>query len=308
MKTFRAVGTRGATVVVAAVVLWSWVAPGCSSMSTRRSDSVAAPSVATDGSVMLAAVPVEPRDVDERGYELGRRSTVEIGKPLIHRRLYAEEEVVARAQFQQSFMVQCGEQRSMFGKSEARECGDPPLSELYARQGQTWTVAGVRADLEPDARVYMVSKHVTGGTLYLLVDAAGNLVDGRNVAWLPIDAPGPTTKGLELKFVKLDRPLEVSGPLVHLQRRHRVTRGPSHLNFDLLYSGRGRSRSGGSIRLLYKEYSPYLGSRPLHSEEFTYDVNHGTITFKNYRIRVHGATDTKITYTVESDAADRKER
>ncbi len=227
MKFCRAAAEKMILVSLLMVFVWSWTVAGCALTRARRAaDGVAPPPVATDGEVLLEAVPVEPRNVDERGYELGKRSTVEVGKPMIHRRLYGEEDTVAWARFLRSFEAHCSVGSAAFGGAEAGECKDPPLNELRARSGQTWAVSGIRAGSTVDAPTYLVSKHVMGGTLYLLVDASGNLIEGRNVAWRSADGPAPTSAGLGLQLVKLELPLDVGGSLVEFQHRHRVVRGP----------------------------------------------------------------------------------
>lgn len=67
--------------------------------------------------------------------------------------------------------------------------------------------------------------------------------------------------------------------------------------FELLYLG----RSGGTLRVAYREYSNEL-ARPAFSAELTFDISpQGETIFRHrdLRVTVHQATNETITYTVQ---------
>jgi len=76
-----------------------------------------------------------------------------------------------------------------------------------------------------------------------------------------------------------------------------VEQDRTFLNFELIYSG----ASGGSINVLYREYTPDDLIRPAFSQNLTYDNTSETIRFRDVLIEVHAADGASIRYTVLED-------
>jgi len=68
-------------------------------------------------------------------------------------------------------------------------------------------------------------------------------------------------------------------------------------NFELIYSG----ISGGSINILYREYTPDNLIRPAFSQNVTYDTDSGAVRFRDVLIQIHEADAASIRYTVLED-------
>ena len=231
------------------------------------------------------------------GLDVDRTGLNDAGLPALLRALHTR-----RRNPSQSFAASC-RSSGVFSKGDVGPCQSAPLSELRAEKGEAWTVAGVLSEPELDRAYYVVGKNVEGGIIYIVVDEGGYLKHGQNVAWRGDDGDAYESDGLPVDYVSMDVALEPAGPLVELQHDREVLEGSSPLNFDLLYAGRGAGTRTKSVRLLYKEYSPHVTDREIHSEEFVYRLYDDTISFRNFRIRVHDANDSNISYRVESDAA-----
>ncbi len=250
----------------------------------------------------LQATPVTLRNVYERGYELGRDSTSEVGRPILKQRTYSTRDRIIRGVFSRSFVATC-RSGSLFSQAQEGPCGSMPLAELRAEQGEAWTVAGILSEPGLDQVYYVIGKNVEGGILYVAVDEGGYLKSGQNVAWRADDGDPYEQSGLPLDYIRMDIALESAKQMVEFQHERGIVEGASHLNFDLLYAGRAQGTRTKAVRLLYKEYSPYITGREIHSEELVYRLYDDTIKFKKFRIRVHDADNQTISYRVESDAA-----
>jgi len=77
----------------------------------------------------------------------------------------------------------------------------------------------------------------------------------------------------------------------------KIKTGAGYLNYELIYSG----RAGGSITLLYREYSSADLARPAFYQNLVYESDQKQIRFKDNIFSIHEATNEKIVYTVISD-------
>jgi hypothetical protein len=64
--------------------------------------------------------------------------------------------------------------------------------------------------------------------------------------------------------------------------------------FELVYSG----RTGDSIRIAYREYSPQDLARTAFFQELTYSVSEPVIRFRDLEITVSEATNSSIKFVV----------
>jgi hypothetical protein len=69
------------------------------------------------------------------------------------------------------------------------------------------------------------------------------------------------------------------------------------VNFEVLYTG----RSGNTINLVYREYTPDDLAKSAFFQNLSYDATATTIRFRKLRIEVSQADNEKITFTVLED-------
>ncbi|MCA1779958.1 MAG: hypothetical protein LC637_11415 [Xanthomonadaceae bacterium] len=146
--------------------------------------------------------------------------------------------------------------------------------------------------------LFPVEGEVTlGGEKYTIVRFAEFGDNGR----LIIDSDGR----LDGRFLNLyNRPVpmfkhdvEPSNTRFERTVQQEVERDVTFLNFELIYSG----SSGGSINVLYREYTPDDLIRPAFSQTASYDVGSQTIRFRGMLIEVHDVDGASIRYAVMED-------
>ncbi len=71
----------------------------------------------------------------------------------------------------------------------------------------------------------------------------------------------------------------------------------SYTPFELIYSG----RNNVSLNVIYREYTPTDMARSAFFQNLTYQADAKIIRYKDFVIKVHSASNEKITYTVVED-------
>lgn len=72
---------------------------------------------------------------------------------------------------------------------------------------------------------------------------------------------------------------------------------PGSFGYELVYSG----KDGNNIKVAYREYKDDM-ARPAFFQDLTYNLKESDIIrYKNYKIKVHKATNEEISYTVLED-------
>lgn len=69
------------------------------------------------------------------------------------------------------------------------------------------------------------------------------------------------------------------------------------IKYELIYSG----NSGVFLKLTYREFTGYDFAKVGFYQDLTYEGNEKQIRFKDFVIKIHDATNEKITYTVIAD-------
>ncbi len=257
-----------------------------------------------EGELHMGDAPTIARTVVSRGYDLGGRTTVEVGEPVVSIRNHTSRAKVVAAVARRDFGVRCvAKKRAGIGTNEPRACLDVPYSKLAARTGDELFVPGVVAGRGIEDPVYLIAVNVEGGVLYILADKFGRILEDQNVAWRKGNTTVTDAVGLPLSFGILDIPLPTTDPLFEYKEADTIREGPSRLNYDLVYRGTKNGASGEMLEMTYREYSPFSGDIPIYTLDILFDSAKRELEFKEFRIKVFEADDTEITFSVEDDGS-----
>jgi hypothetical protein len=255
-----------------------------------------------EGELHLGEAPTVTRTIITRGYDLGAKSTVEVGEPIVSLRKHTSSSKVVAAVAKRDFKIRCIGTRTLSPNSDnPRGCLDIPYARLTAGAGDQLFVPGVVAGSDIGEPTYLISVNVETGVLYLLADQQGRILGDRNVAWRRGNTTIADDVGLPLVYGLLDIPSPSDEPLFEYRQTDGLREGQSYLNYDLVYKGKKRGAAGDLIELAYIEYSPFTGDVPLYTQDLVFDSSRPTISFKQFRIKVFEADDRTITFSVEDE-------
>jgi hypothetical protein len=105
------------------------------------------------------------------------------------------------------------------------------------------------------------------------------------------------------QYVLVIYTMNISNPSVIMTRGSttKTNQKKGYENYEILYSG----KSANSINLTYREYTQDGMARSAFQQPLTYESDATTIAFKKFRITVHKATSSDITFTVIEDGYKR---
>lgn len=105
------------------------------------------------------------------------------------------------------------------------------------------------------------------------------------------------------QYIQVAYTMEISDPSTRIIRdaEARTNQKKGYENYEILYSG----KSGNSMHLTYREYTPDGMARAAYQQPLIYEANAKSITFKKFQITVHSATSNDITFTVADDGYGR---
>lgn len=69
------------------------------------------------------------------------------------------------------------------------------------------------------------------------------------------------------------------------------------INFEIIYTG----KSGGTLNLMYREYTQKDLARPAFSQNLSYDSSISVVAFKNLKMEIASATNESISFYVRAD-------
>lgn len=160
--------------------------------------------------------------------------------------------------------------------------------------------SSVSARLEKGHRYPIVGNIIVDGMTLAVVEVVANTGLKGGVLF---DSSGKISNravvGQSGRYILALSTMTVTPPTARMIRGQdeKVDTRAGYTNFELVYSG----KSGNSLNILYREYTPDDLARSAFFQSLTYDVTTRVVRFKALKIEIKEANNEGVTYTVVDD-------